>query len=287
LRDLGTQRHAAMESRTAGERIAALLALKPPRRFHGPWVTLPEGPLTVSLSGVGYTYPNGAQALDDVSLTLSSGARTALVGRTGAGKSTLVNLLLGYMEPSLGSIVVNDRRLDEIAPDAWRTLVALVPQRPYLFGGTVRDNIRLARPGASDEDVAAAAELAGAGVFIGELPLGYDTPIGERGARLSGGQAQRIALARAFLKDAPLLILDEPTAHLDAESEALIRQALDRLVLGRTVLTVAHRLSTVHTADQIAVLAAGRLVETGRHASLLAREGHYYDLVYGVRERTA
>ena len=163
----------------------------------------------------------------------------------------------------------------------------MVPQRPYLFAGTVRDNIRLARPEAGDDDVAAAAELAGATAFIAGLPLGYDTPIGERGARLSGGQAQRIALARAFLKDAPLLILDEPTAYLDPESEALVRQALDRLVLGRTVLTVAHRLSTVHTADQIAVLADGCLVELGRHSSLLARAGAYFDLVHGARERSA
>jgi ABC-type multidrug transport system fused ATPase/permease subunit len=151
----------------------------------------------------------------------------------------------------------------------------------------VRDNLRLARPDACAEDIAAAADLAGAARFIDALPQGYDTPIGERGARLSGGQAQRIALARAFLKDAPLLILDEPTAYLDPESEALIRQALDRLVLGRTVLVVAHRLSTVHTADQIAVLASGRLVETGRHGALLAREGAYFDLVRGATERSA
>ncbi len=287
LRDLGTQRHAAMESRTAGERIAALLALQAPRRHLGTPVAPPRAPLTVTLQDVGFSYPNGVRALEGVDLTLAPGTRTAVVGRTGAGKSTLVNLLLAYMEPCAGSILVNGRRLDEMAADAWRARVALVPQRPYLFAGTVRDNIRLARPDAGDQDVARAAELAGAAEFIADLPLGYDTPMGERGFRLSGGQAQRVALARAFLKDAPLLILDEPTAHLDPESEALIRRALDRLVQGRTVLIVAHRLSTVHTADQIAVLAGGHLVESGRHGLLLARRGAYFDLVHGALERSA
>jgi ATP-binding cassette subfamily C protein CydD len=161
----------------------------------------------------------------------------------------------------------------------WRENLALVPQRPHLFHGSVYDNIRLARPGASQEEIERAAELAGAAGFIRQLPDGYATAIGERGARLSGGEAQRIAIARAFLKDAPVLLMDEPTSGLDPESERLIRAALERLAAGRTVLVVAHRLNTVYGADRIAVLDRGRLAETGTHRDLIQDDGLYASLV--------
>ena len=192
-----------------------------------------------------------------------------MVGRSGSGKSTLVGLLLRFMDPDAGVISANGVPIGDLPAGAWREHVALVPQRPHLFYGSVLENIRLARPEASRAEVERAAELAGAAEFIRRMPQGYDTQIGERGLRLSGGEAQRLAIARAFLKDAPLLVMDEPTSCLDPESERLIRDALDRLARGRTSLIVAHRLNTVSTADRIVVLHEGRVAETGTHAGLL------------------
>ncbi|HZS89287.1 MAG TPA: thiol reductant ABC exporter subunit CydD [Chloroflexota bacterium] len=281
LRDLGTYRHAAMEGQAALERVDQILAMPLPL-LPARARELPAGPLTVELRDVDFTYPSALRpALHDINLRLDAGTRTALVGPSGAGKSTLLNLLMGYLQPSRGTIAVNGVPLTELDPDAWRSLVALVPQRPHLFFGTVRDNIRLGRPDTGEDEVAWAAEQAGAAEFIRDLPLGYDTPIGERGARLSGGQAQRLAIARAFLKDAPLVILDEPTSHLDPESERQIRRALERLSRGRTVLMVAHRLNTIYTADRIAVLSDGALVETGTHDELRRQGGVYTGLVAG------
>ncbi|HEX5851012.1 MAG TPA: ATP-binding cassette domain-containing protein, partial [Rubrobacter sp.] len=214
-----------------------------------------------------------------VSMTLPVGSITALVGRSGAGKSTLVNLLLRFLEPGSGTITANGLPIAGLPVDAWRENVALVPQRPHLFHGSVLENILVARPDASREEVERAAELAGAAAFVRELPQGYETGIGERGARLSGGEAQRIAIARAFLKDAPLLIMDEATSGLDPESEQSIRRAMERLVRGRTTLVVAHRLNTVRNADRIHVLDGGHVVESGTHAALLANGGVYARLV--------
>jgi ABC-type multidrug transport system fused ATPase/permease subunit len=169
--------------------------------------------------------------------------------------------------------------ITDLPAEFWRENLALVPQRPHLFHGSVLQNIRLARPDASQEEIENAAEAAGATEFIRQLPAGYETQVGERGARLSGGEAQRIAIARAYLKDAPVLILDEPTSGLDPESERLIRTALERLSEGRTVLVIAHRLNTVYGADRIAVLDRGRLAETGTHRDLIRTNGLYASLV--------
>ncbi len=227
-----------------------------------------------------YTYPGSERpALDDIHLVLPAGTCTALVGRSGSGKSTLINLLLRFMDVQRGQIAVNDIPLAELPVEAWREYVALVPQRPYLFYGNVLANIRMARLNASNDEVEQAAELAGAMEFIRKLSQGFATEIGERGVRLSAGQAQRIAIARAFLKDAPLLILDEPTSSLDAKSELLIRHALERLIQNRTVLVIAHRYNTIANANQVAVLADGKLVEVGEPMALLQREGIYSQLV--------
>ena len=267
LRELGTQRHAGMEGKAAARRIAEILETPAPIHSAAVSSKRPANQLTVTFHAVTYTYPDSDHpALDQVNLTLSPGTSTALVGRSGAGKSTLVNLLLRFMDADSGHISVNELPLNELPIETWREYIALVPQRPYLFYGSVLENIRLARLNASDDEVVRAAELAGAATFIDQLPQGYATEIGERGVRLSAGQVQRIAIARAFLKDAPLLILDEPTSSLDPESELLISHALRDLVRDRTVLVIAHRHNTIAHAQQIALLEAGRLVEVGEPA---------------------
>jgi ATP-binding cassette, subfamily C, bacterial CydD len=282
LRELGVHRHAGMEGKASAERIFEILDTPVP-----PDGTLQEnlsGGLELSFSDVRFTYPGrDIPALDGLSLTLPVGSRTALVGRSGSGKSTLVGLLLRFLNPDAGVISANGVPIGDLPARAWREHVALVPQRPHLFYGSVLENIRLAKENATRSEIERAAELAGAAEFIRRMPHGYDTQIGERGQRLSGGEAQRLAIARAFLKDAALLIMDEPTSSLDPESERLVRDALDRLARGRTSLIVAHRLNTVRTADRIVVLHEGHVAETGTHAELLERKGHY-SLLAGAYE---
>jgi ABC-type multidrug transport system fused ATPase/permease subunit len=217
--------------------------------------------------------------LSNVSFTLAPASRTALVGTNGAGKSTLARLLLRFAEPTRGAILADGVPINTLSVQHWRKQVALVPQRPYLFDASALDNLRLARPTAALEEVEYAAELAGAHAFIEQLPDGYHTRIGERGARLSGGQAQRLAIARAFLKAAPLLLLDEPTSALDAESERHVRAALERLADRCTVVLIAHRLSTVMAAQHIVVLRSGEVVEHGTHRDLVGGQGLYTRLV--------
>lgn len=294
LRELGTARHAALEGRAAGERILEILDTPPPVRPRGQMAFPNVGagyplgvracprarPLSVELDRLSYTYPGAERpALHEVSLVLRAGTRTALVGRSGSGKSTLVNLLMGFFDPTSGSVIANGVPVTDIPSESWREVVALVPQRPHLFNGTLIENIRLSRPAASVEKVERAATLAGVAGFVEGLPRGYSTQVGERGARLSSGQAQRVAIARAFLKDTPLLVLDEPTSALDPESEQDIREALERLMADRTVLVVAHRLNTVRDAGQIIVLEGGGVVETGTHGELLEHGGAYARLV--------
>jgi ATP-binding cassette subfamily C protein CydD len=285
LRDLGTHRHAGMEGKASAQRIAELLETPLPVQSATTAEQRPEQPLTLTLNNLTYTYPDTtAPALQDVTLTLRPGTCTALVGRSGAGKSTLVNLLLRFLDAQSGSISVNGLPLSVLPVEMWREYIALVPQRPYLFAGSIAANIRLARPDASSEEIERAAEQAGALEFIQRLPLGFETEIGEQGGRLSAGQLQRLALARAFLKDAPLLILDEPTSHLDPESEELFRRSLELLLPGRTALVIAHRYNTIANADQVAVLDAGWLSEYGSPASLLASDSTFARLVESQRE---
>src|SRR5919202_645663 len=289
LRELGVHRHAGMEGRAAAGRIFEVLNTPVPVSPGVPGATTrPAGRLSIEFSDVSYSYPGTARpALSGVSLTLPAGTCTALVGPSGAGKSTLINLLMRFADPESGRITANGISIEGLFVETWRRKVALVPQRPYFFYGSVLDNVRLARPDATDEQIEQAVALAGASGLVERLPQGYDTEVGERGARLSGGEAQRLAIARAFLKDAPVLVMDEPSSSLDPESEHLIGIALERLIRARTVLVIAHRLNTVYRADQIAMLEEGRLVEVGDHTDLVERGGPYARFVGAYKRMLA
>jgi len=251
LRQVGAQYHASVEGLTAAERVFQVLETPIPES--GTRTDIPDlSRATLRLENVTVTYDGrDVPALENFSLTVHPGETVALVGPSGAGKSTVLGLLLGFVRPDTGRVLVDWMDLADFDPDAWRSRIAWVPQRPYLFAGTVADNIRLGRPDASDEEVRRAADAAGALEFIETLPQGFATPLGEGGAGLSAGQRQRIALARAFLRDAPLLLLDEPTSNLDSESEAAVVNAVRRLAIGRTVVLVAHRPALAALADRV------------------------------------
>jgi ATP-binding cassette subfamily B protein len=229
---------------------------------------------------VTFHYPTrpDAAALHDFTLDIRPGETVALVGPSGAGKSTVFAMLLRFYDPQSGSINLDGIDLRALTLADLRGAIALVPQETVIFSGSAADNIRFGRAGASDEEVRDAARAAEAHDFISALSDGYDAEMGERGVRLSGGQRQRIAIARAILRDAPLLLLDEATSSLDAQSEAAIQQALERLEKGRTTLVIAHRLATVQRADRIVVMDGGRIVAQGTHESLLAEGGLYAEL---------
>ena len=262
----------------AAERLFEILNLRPaivpPLRP----IALPEPPRgEVAFVDVRFSYParSASSALGGVSFVVRQGERVAIVGPSGAGKSTIFHLILRYYDPSSGVAKFDGVPLVDVDPLALRRRIALVPQEAIVFAASIRDNIRFGRPEASDPEVERAAEFAHALEFISLLPEKFDTTVGERGVTLSGGERQRIAIARAILRGAPLLLLDEATSALDAESETLVRDALGRLMQGRTTLVIAHRLATVLSCDRILVMEAGRIVEEGSHETLVAAGGLY------------
>jgi subfamily B ATP-binding cassette protein MsbA len=284
LKSLNMLHNWVTQGRAASERVFELLATPN---------TVPEPALPKPLKAAGadivfenldFNYGE-KPVLRDINLTVKSGQLVALVGRTGSGKSTLANLLLRFYDPQKGAIRIGSTDIRDVSTEDLRNHIAVVSQEVILFNETVRRNIELGRPGASNEEVIAAARHAFAYDFIMEKSKGFDTVIGEKGITLSGGQRQRVSLARAVLRNAPILILDEATSALDTEAERAVQATLDELMKGRTTLCIAHRLSTILHADLIAVLDEGRIVETGRHEELIQRGGIYqklYQLQFNV-----
>jgi subfamily B ATP-binding cassette protein MsbA len=229
----------------------------------------------IRFESVTFAYEGHAPVLHDMNAFIAAGEIVALVGPSGAGKTTIVNLVPRFYEPQSGRITLDGLDLNTLSLESLRGAIGIVPQEPLLFSGTIADNIRYGRLDATRAEIEAAAREANAEEFVLDLPLGYDTPVGERGMRLSGGQRQRISIARAVLRDPRVLILDEATSALDSHSERLIEAALDRLLPGRTTLIVAHRLSTIRRANKILYIEAGRVAEAGTHEELLGRGGRY------------
>ena len=265
----------------AAERIFDLLDDRPETPDAPNAVPFPHSAGRVLFSGVEFNYNAEVPVLRGLNLDIPAGKVTALVGASGAGKTTLALLLYRFYDPQAGRITIDDVPLDTIRRQDLREHIGLVPQEPILFNGTIRDNIRYGRLEATDAEVEEAARAANVAEFVEALPEKYDTVLGERGITLSGGQRQRVAIARAVLKNPRILVLDEATSALDTRSELLVREALERLMRGRTTLVIAHRLTTIQNADQIAVLDAGRVAEIGTHDGLL-RDGGHYALLHGM-----
>ena len=256
----------------AAERVTALLSepLMPvPTTDHEPQGT------TIAFDHVRFSYSPERQVIDDVSFTVPAGTTTALVGASGAGKTTLLRLAARFYDTTSGSVCIGGNDVCDYATETLTTLISMVFQNVYLFDTTIAENIRIGKPSATDEEIRVASENAGINEIITRLPLGLDTPVGEGGRNLSGGERQRIAIARALLKDAPIVLLDEATSSLDAANEALVLEGIRRLTQGKTVLVVAHRLTTIRDANQIIFLRDGHIAEQGTHEQLQALGGHY------------
>ena len=232
----------------------------------------------IEFDHVSFTYDGGRKVLNDVSLTVKKGKTVAIVGESGAGKTTLVDLIPRFYDVTGGSVRIDGQDIRNLSLHSLRSLMGNVNQEPILFNDTIFNNIAFGVENATMEDVVAAARIANAHDFIMEKEDGYNTNIGDRGMKLSGGQRQRLSIARAILKNPPVLILDEATASLDTESERLVQEALDRLMKSRTTIAIAHRLSTIKNSDEIIVMHEGRIVERGRHEDLLALNGYYKKL---------
>jgi ATP-binding cassette subfamily C protein CydD len=290
LRQLGTKFHAGMEGASASKEIQAILDRTPELPAPGSRNLSAEevARRSIVIDRLKYSFPGSTKlALDDISCTLEPGTVTALTGPSGAGKSTLLNLLLRFIEPGDGTIRLGNQPLRDYRADAWYRHIAWVPQHPFLFNATIRENLLMAKPEATDEQIDNALRQAGLLELVESLPEGLGTMIGEEGARLSGGEAQRLSLARAFLKNAPILLLDEPTSHTDPILEARLRTAMLELMRGRTVVMIAHRLESIRKADRIIVLKHGKIVQSGTHDELADLDGFYRKAIFSSTEAAA
>ncbi|MBI5834367.1 MAG: ABC transporter ATP-binding protein [Armatimonadetes bacterium] len=276
FKELGRARLALSESLAASAKVFGVMDTKPELVDAPDAVTLGTIAGRLEFQGVHFHYKTGGDVLCGIDLTVEPGQTVAVVGSSGSGKTSLANLIPRLYDVTDGALLVDGHDVRAVTRASLRAQIGIVPQQTVLFRGTVADNIAYGKPEASHEEIEAAARAANAHDFVSALPLGYDTEVGERGAKLSGGQAQRIAIARAILRDPRILILDEATSALDSESEALVQEALDRLMQGRTSVVIAHRLSTVQNAHRIVVLDHGQVVENGTPAELLARPDSVY-----------
>ncbi|MCI4682069.1 thiol reductant ABC exporter subunit CydD [Candidatus Rhodoblastus alkanivorans] len=278
LRALGVERHAKMEAIAAAEKIVALLDRPAPARPRAPLTPVLGKAAALRFDNVSFSYDGGPPALENFSLDIAGGEHVAVVGPSGAGKSTILSLLLGFIQPTSGRILADGFDLAEIDLALWRAQIAFVPQSPHFFDGDIARNVAMGRA-PPDGDVASAVARAlrdaRAETVVAHLPQGVNTPLGEGGLGLSGGEAQRIALARAFFLPAPLILFDEPTAHLDSATERELQHSFARLAVGRTALTIAHRLETAKKAGRLIVLDRGHMVEAGAHEALVAAGGLY------------
>ncbi len=286
LRALGTQRHRRMDAAAAAEDLIALLAVPAEAAAATAGPSLPgftAARIGIELQQVSFGYTSDRQVLHELGLSVDAGTRLTVVGASGSGKSTLFHLLMGFAAPQGGRILINGEDLTTLALASWRQHIAWVPQRVHVFHGTLRDNLLIAAPQADARQLERAVQAAALVPVIARLRQGLDTPLGEHGQGLSGGERQRLALARAWLRDAPLLLLDEPTQHLDAATAAVIDRALAKLAEGRTVIRIAHRLDTIAADEQVAVMADGRIVETGTASALRASHGAFARLLAADR----
>ena len=279
VRNLGNSMEAVQESLAGFERIADILTVSPEITSPAHPHNFPE-PIqgNIRFEDVAFHYIEGEEVLKDINLDISAGSTIALIGPTGVGKTTLVSLISRFYDVISGRISIDGVDVREIDLDQLHLSISMVLQDVFLFHGTIRENIMFGKPDATEEELIRAAEIANASEFIERMPDGFDTLIGERGVKLSGGQKQRLSIARAVLKDSPILILDEATSSVDTETELLIQQALDRLIEGRTTIIIAHRLSTIRDADRIIALEGTGIVEAGTHAQLLEKRGLYFKL---------
>ena len=280
FRTLGSHHHAGMEGSAAAAGIFNILDKKTESGNSGKESIIHSKHPVIQFKDVSYTYPgNAIPAIHNINCEIQPGTLTAIVGPTGAGKTTFAHLILGYLRSKNGQILINNMPLDQLDPEDWRKSLAYVPQHPHFFQGTILHNLSMANAQAKTEKIVNAAKEAGAHHFIENLPKGYHTQLDENAVNLSGGEKQRLAIARAFLKDAPVLILDEPTSNLDPESEQLISDTMERIIENRSTLVIAHRLNTVRRADNILVFSNGKIAESGKHNELLLKKGIYADFL--------
>jgi subfamily B ATP-binding cassette protein MsbA len=285
IKELSNVNNRIQEASAAGKRVFEVLDTEPNIRDSPDAVLLPAFTTDIRFEGVSFRYGDGETVLDGITLNIRKGEVVAIVGPSGAGKSTLIDLVPRFYDPTGGRILIDGHDLRSVQLRSLRDKIGIVTQETILFNDTVRNNIAYGLDECPIENIVSAAKAANAHAFISEMPEGYDSVIGERGVKISGGERQRLALARAILKNPPVLILDEATSALDTESEILVQEAIERLMTGRTSIVIAHRLSTIQHADRIVVIEGGKIVEAGKHNELIGKTRGLYRKLYQLQFR--